>query len=522
MSSGSRRHPLGSALLGDDIDVGRLRVRVQLLLTATIVIANVIGAVVVTTLALVVIPGAPVFVPALRLVNDVALPTYILGALVVGVLYGTRTSLAALRWVGDGRAPTADDRRRTLNVPWRLAQLQGLLWAGATVIFTTLYGLHEPADIPRFGFPTAFGGLVVCANSYLLAEFCLRPISARALLAGAPVKQRVAGVKGRSVLTWVLGSGVPVAGLVIVAIFSLVRGNITASRLAVSVLALGGVTLAAGLLLTVLGANATVAPLRSVRDGLRAVERGELHARVVVFDGTELGDLQTGFNVMASGLQEREQLRDLFGRHVGRDVAEAALRSTPELGGQECDVAVFFIDIVGSTQLATEQSPTEVVRLLNRFFAVVVDEVEAHGGFINKFAGDGALAVFGAPTMIEDPAGQALAAARRVNDRLRIEVPECTTGTGVAAGRAVAGNVGDTRRFEYTVIGDPVNEAARLADLAKSTAEMLLASGAAVALSSPQEKRRWKAAGEAVLRGRTEATALAVPLAHHDVEQPLP
>ena len=126
--------------------------------------------------------------------------------------------------------------------------------------------------------------------------------------------------------------------------------------------------------LTVLTVSSLVAPVRSVRHALAAVERGDLDTEVVVFDGTELGELQSGFNRMVAGLADREKLRDLFGRHVGQDVAAAAMARRPELGGEERDVAVFFVDLVGSTTLAAERDPQEVVALLNRFFGVVVDD----------------------------------------------------------------------------------------------------------------------------------------------------
>ena len=105
-------------------------------------------------------------------------------------------------------------------------------------------------------------------------------------------------------------------------------------------------------------------------------------------------------------------------------------------------MAVLFVDMIGSTQLVSGKPPTEVVELLNRFFAVIVDEVDRHHGLLNKFEGDASLAVFGAPVRLECAEDEALAAARAIARRLRDEVPECAAGIGVAAGKAVAGNVG--------------------------------------------------------------------------------
>jgi adenylate cyclase len=157
--------------------------------------------------------------------------------------------------------------------------------------------------------------------------------------------------------------------------------------------------------------------------------------------------------------------------------------------------------------------PTEVVRLLNKFFRVVIDVVESQSGFVNKFEGDAALCIFGAPVSTADPAGAALCAARRLAERLEREVPEIGFGIGVSAGNAVAGNVGSESRFEYTVIGDPVNEAARLCDLAKERSDHLLASDAALRRAGETEAKEWELGERTVLRGRLEATSLASPRA---------
>ena len=124
--------------------------------------------------------------------------------------------------------------------------------------------------------------------------------------------------------------------------------------------------------------------------------------------------------------------------------------------------------------------------------AVIIEEVDRHGGLVNKFEGDATLAIFGAPAVLESPEEQALAATRTIARRLKIEVPECPARIGVASGEVVAGNVGARERFEYTVIGEPVNEAARLAELARSEPSRALASAA---MSSPRASRIWRRSG---------------------------
>jgi adenylate cyclase len=198
---------------------------------------------------------------------------------------------------------------------------------------------------------------------------------------------------------------------------------------------------------------------------------------------------------------------------VGEDVARAAIdrHDALSLGGEVRDVAALFVDLIGSTAMATRRSPRDVVLLLNEFFAVVVEVVERHGGWVNKFEGDAALCVFGAPGDHPDAAGAALAAGRELRRRLHVR-GDVDAAIGISAGPAVAGNVGAEQRFEYTVIGDPVNEAARLCELAKRRPERVLASDAAVDRSCESERAQWILGDEVELRGRASPTRLHRPL----------
>ncbi|MFZ2178901.1 MAG: adenylate/guanylate cyclase domain-containing protein [Rhodococcus sp. (in: high G+C Gram-positive bacteria)] len=503
--------PLGSWLLGSpDESPRRRRVRVQLLLTAPLIITNLIGALIAGLLISVVVPGPSVWARDFWLANFVAVPVYVVCAVLVGVTWGTRRLVSDLRWATEDQEPSDRDRAAAFRAPWRLTRVQAALWGLGLAFFTTLYGIIDPQTIPKVAFTIAFAGITICAFCYLLTEFALRPVAARALASDGPRARRTLGITGRTVLAWILGTGVPLSGLMLIAVFSFIR-YASSTSLAISILALGGVILCFGLLLVVISVRATAAPIRSVQLGMARVADGELDVEVIVYDGTELGALQTGFNRMAEGLRERERIRDLFGRHVGQEVALRALGQATELGGEERDVAVLFVDIIGSTTLAVTRSPTEVVELLNRFFDVVVEEVDRRGGFVNKFEGDAALAIFGAPLVLDNHAGAALSAARALRNRLAEEVRGCEAGIGVAAGRAVAGNIGAHDRYEYTVIGDPVNEAARLSELAKNVPGHLVASQPAVDAASEDEKRQWQFTDRVTLRGRLEPTTLAVP-----------
>ena len=221
------------------------------------------------------------------------------------------------------------------------------------------------------------------------------------------------------------------------------------------------------------------------------------------------GNLQMGFNRMVAGLRERDQLRDLFGRHVGEEVVRRAVEDNESLSGDERDVAVLFIDLVGSTQLATTREPHEVAAVLNDFFRIVVNEVDERNGLINKFQGDAALAVFGAPLRTDDPASAALATARALGAELRRLGVDF--GIGVSAGPVFAGNIGAENRYEYTVVGDAVNEAARLADRAKDFDGRVLCSAAAIDRADEAERRLWAVQGSEMLRGRSRLTQISAP-----------
>ena len=503
----------GSWLLGNvNESQQRRRVRIQVILTVFILLTNLLGIAVAIVIVAFVFPVPSVFTDVPPWLTFGVSPAYIALALGIGTFWVTRRIVRSLRWAIEERTPDRTDQRNTFAAPWRVARTVLVLWGVGAILLTTLYGMHDTDFIPRFLFSVSFSGVVVATACYLITEFALRPVAAQALEAGPPPRRLTAGIMGRTMLVWLLGSGVPVMGIAVTAIFALSLRNLTPTQFAFAVLSIAAVTLVFGFVLMWLLSWLTATPVRVVRTALKHVENGDLDCNVVVFDGTELGELQRGFNSMVEGLKERERVRDLFGRHVGREVAAAAEQERPKLGGEERHVAVIFVDLIGSTQLVSGRPATEVVELLNRFFAVIVEEVDRHHGFVNKFEGDAALAVFGAPNHLDHPEDEALAAARAIAERIRAEVPECEAGIGVAAGEAVAGNVGAKERFEYTVIGEPVNEAARLCELAKSKPGRLLASSDAVANATDNEARQWSLGDTVTLRGLDQPTRLAVPV----------
>jgi adenylate cyclase len=486
-------------------------VRATVSLVIALFAANVFGAIAVFLLVVYVVPEPAIQTRHAVTLNDLWIALgYLAFAVPTGMLLGFKQLASLASWLPSEQEPTREQQLVVLRGPRTLARAVGILWGGAALLFGGLALTRSLDAAIRVAVIIAISGLITGSITYRVSERLLREAAGRALSA-SPHPQRIAqSVAVRSMMTWVLGTGAPVLGVVLLGIASLWDDVGSRHDLALAMAILGGNCLIAGAVTTIFATRATADPIVSVRKALARIEEGDLDAKVPVYDGTDVGLLQAGFNRMAAGLREREELRDLFGRHVGVDVARQALEHGVELGGEQRDVAVLFIDLVGSTQLASKRSPTEVVETLNKFFAIVVDVVEANGGFINKFAGDAALAIFGAPAPLDDRNTKALEAARTVADRVCTELPELDFGVGVSCGTTVAGNVGATSRLEYTVIGDPVNEAARLGELAKTLPGRVAASGDVVA-EAGDEARRWSPADEVTLRGRDEATAVFAP-----------
>ena len=480
-------------------------------LTWAAVASNGLGGLVLFLLLAFLIPFAPDEPDRQVALNAVVGVVYLAVTLVLGTLGGLRINAPVARWLDEDRAPTPEERRTALAIPFRFAATAALFWTIGAVLFTLL-------NLPTSGWAAlVVGGSLLLAGEttsaigYLLAERIARPITARALEGGSPPARCGPGVSGRLMMAWSLGTGVPLFGILMIAVAGIADSD---ADVAAAVAFVAAVGYAVGMFAIGVASRSIAEPIAAVQRGMARVEEGVLDVSVPVDDGSEVGMLEAGFNRMAAGLRERERLRDLFGRHVGQEVAHAALQEDGEvqLGGEVRDIAVVFVDLVGSTSLAGRRPPAEVVRVLNDFFRLVVEAVEEQGGWVNKFEGDAALCVFGAPTARPDAACDALRAARRLRERLADALQDVDAGIGVSAGPAVAGNVGTEERYEYTVIGDPVNEAARLCELAKRRPERLLAAAKVVKRAGPEEAEFWQIREEVVLRGREEPTGLATPL----------
>ena len=475
-------------------------------LTPAIVLSNLGGAVVVFVFLAFLLPveghGDP---DEQRLVNAIAFVLFMATAIVVGRHWGDRTAAPVVAWLESDQPATPEIRRLVLRQPLLQMRMNGSIWVAAAVVFGLLNLPYSPAGAADIVLTIVMGAFTTCTIAYLLAERILRPVVSRAMAGSETPPPVLLGVKPRLLLAWGVGTGIPLVGIGLGVLT--IHDQQPLSDAGILFLVLLGIVVGLGSITAAAGAVSD--PVRSVAAALREVGQGHLDVTVPVYDASEVGRLQSGFNAMMQGLRERERLRDLFGRQVGDDVAARALERGVELGGEVRDVAVLYVDIVGSTAMALSTDPQEVVRRLNAFFTVVIEVVTAHGGWVNKFEGDAALCVFGAPVECEDARTSALSAARELAVRLQDLPVEAAIGVG--AGTVVAGHVGAESRFEYTVIGDPVNAAARMAELAKSSEGCVLADAGVVAAATTEEGGAWQPAGEVVLRGRDRPSALARP-----------
>ncbi len=464
-----------------------------------------------------------------------AMVIYLCCALPAATAINARLFRPVARWLNSGRAPTAAEQEATLAQPIRQAAGAFVFWVLAAGLYGTLTALegYSSNRIQASVVGVLLGGLAACSLIVFSIERALRPVVAHALGGDLPVRpsrsgrpfrtllQRAlgidlsrrplgVGVRSRVLLAWAFGSGIPIIGLVLVVTDTDIR---TVNSLMLPLVALCVIALITGVTLASVAAGSVAEPLEGVRRALQRVERGDLSVVVPVDDAGEVGEVEAGVNRMVSGLRQRRELEDLFGRYVGEAVAERALERGDALGGERTPASAVFVDLVGSTRLAAALPPEDVVRALNVYFEAVVDTVAAEGGWVNKFEGDGALCVFGPPSGDEAHAAHALRAARALHARLDRQQPAVArldAAIGVSSGTVVAGNIGSPDRFEYTIIGDPVNEASRLTEQAKSVPRRVLASSAVVAASG-DESCHWQATGEISLRGRGSSTVAFTP-----------
>jgi class 3 adenylate cyclase len=412
----------------------------------------------------------------------------------ISVVVGWRISIPLVQWqirLHKGEAAAAmpmNLQRRALSFPLIAALISLAGWLIAGLFFGQGGVMFFTAD--AFTFARTFlgvgivGGLTVSSLVFLTADALWRDHLPTFFPAGdfAKLKVRRVSVGQRLVATFLLTGLMPLVILAMVTrngVLNAMEANLdpaaVLTRVTLTVLFIVTLTFVTNVLLILLTTRSLLRPLHRLTAAMKIVATGDLTPRLTVDSNDELGDLGYRFNLMLDELVQSQRMRDLFGRYVSKEVAEQVLKNGADLGGENVPATALFADIRDFTTLTESLPPQQVVGILNRYYSRMVDAIVEQGGWVNKFGGDSLLAVFGAPIRQSDHALRAVNAAWAMNhalaefnaEQIALGLQPITIGIGISSGEMVAGNVGGKERLEYTVIGDPVNLAARLESLTK-------------------------------------------------------
>ncbi len=227
-------------------------------------------------------------------------------------------------------------------------------------------------------------------------------------------------------------------------------------------------------------------PVRELVDAAERISVGDYQIQLKPRTRDELADLAKAFNAMASGLEERNQMKETFTRYHTKELAEKMMTNTAKLGGERKEVSVLFMDIRDFTPLTESMEPEKVVEMLNEYLTRMVALIRTYGGVVDKYIGDAIMALWGVPEESPDDASHAVRCCLEIREELarfnalraaRGEVP-LRVGMGLNRGKVIAGNIGSPKKMEYTVIGDTVNVASRLESATKDYGTDLLISRA--------------------------------------------
>ena len=229
------------------------------------------------------------------------------------------------------------------------------------------------------------------------------------------------------------------------------------------------------LIITFLFAKTISLPIISLLAATVKISKGDFKVDINAKTQDEIGALTDHFIAMSEGLEEREKVKDAFGRFVNPTVVEMVLSKELKLGGDNKMCAIFFSDIRGFTSISEKLSPEEVVEFLNEYMTLMVNCIDLTFGIVDKFIGDAIMATWGAVDTLGNPAENAINAALMMRDSLirfnrnrgGDKKPIIKIGSGMNYGPVIAGQIGSENRLEYTVIGDAVNLASRIEALNK-------------------------------------------------------
>jgi len=378
-------------------------------------------------------------------------------------------------------------RQRVVNLPWLGSAIALVLWLLCIPVFLAVL-TQAPGTLTLrilYDLPVSFviAALIAVTHGFFVIEMVsyrlLYPLLFQSARPFEIPGTLPLSLRWRGVLFALCGGICPIISLLILSVAP--HGN--DPKNAWFAIAVGSLGILFSLSSAWLIEQLVVEPIKALQRTAAAVTHGNLAIRLNLLRADEFGPLIDEFNQMIAELQENQLLQEIFGRHVGEQAAIQILRRDPNLGGIEQDLTVLFVDIRNFSQRCDVLSPQEVVTVLNLFLTEMVEIVEqGYGGMVNKFLGDGFMALFGVGDTVENHASQAVKAAQamltsldKLNQRLEKEGKQpLAMGIGIHTGRAIVGSIGSDRRMEYTAIGDTVNVASRVEALTKVVGKPLL------------------------------------------------
>jgi adenylate cyclase len=435
-------------------------------------------------------------------------------ALAYSVFKSKQVARPLLEWVREGRPPerAVEVWRDAVALPRDFVVRNGWQPFAMVGVPVSIYFTVE-FDLPFYSAAVVFAAALVAVAYAAMLHFFASEAFLRPVL-GDIARLLPADFSGQSVgvpLRWKLLGALPLINVitgVVVSGLSVTDQASSVSDLGVDVVVAVVVAFTISLELTLLVTRSVLRPVDDLLAATERVKRGDLDARVPLLSGDELGTLAGSFNEMMRGLAERERLREALGSYVDPDVANRVLTEGALLEGQDVEATVMFVDIRDFTPLAERSSARETVAYLNEFFELVVPIVLRHGGHANKFIGDGVLACFGAPEPLDGHAVRGVSAA--IDVVLAVEERfggRLSVGVGLNSGPLVVGSVGGGGRLEFTVIGDPVNVAARVEAATRETGDPVLITEATRCLLDAAEPKLLER-GEVPLKGKSEPTPI--------------
>ena len=262
----------------------------------------------------------------------------------------------------------------------------------------------------------------------------------------------------------------------------------------------------------------TSAPLVELQSAVKRIGGGDFDTPLAVRSQDEFGQVAEAVNTMAKGLKERDRVKTTFARYVSHQVMDSILSSDQavQLSGDRRRITVLFCDIRGFSTMSEQLPPEKVVKLLNDYFESMVEVVFRNNGTLDKFIGDGMMVIFGAPE--DDPFQEehALRTAiemqrelKRLAERWKPEGLNIRSGIGINSGPAVVGNIGSSRRMDYTAIGDTVNLASRLESATKEMSVGILVSE--YTYMAARGNFKFREMGSIHVKGRVDAVMTYTP-----------